>query len=116
MNRVQLTLLAAKTLISHKRDWIKFDTALTKTEQETKPDATDAHMWDAVGAIRATGAKKEVRKLAEKKLNAVAKTMPQFHAQNTWDKRNSAASFNDNYVTTHKDVMKLFNKAIEYAA
>lgn len=99
-------LVLAKEKINSPEKWIKGYVAQNANGNVVNPWENDATCFCSVGAIMCVTKNIEDRLEAYKILR---NSFPSIFNNYT------VASFNDSYATTHDDVMKVFDKAIEAA-
>lgn len=108
MNTKEL-LTKAKELISDPNKWTKESFARNKDNKPVEYLSPDATCFCAIGAIRKVGYSNE----------SFTKTLPaEIKLQREVQKNTifaEVASFNDFLLTTHEEVLHLFDKAIEAA-
>lgn len=105
--QTQLALLAAKTLISRKNDWIRDNLAMTKNSEVVKPEKLNACKWCAVGAIKAA----VPNKLQASATRALRHAAVDVLELNTSHPTNSLI-FEVNDYEDHKAVMRMYDVAI----
>ena len=100
-------LIKARTLISHKDNWIQQQYAEDKNGLVRAPRDPRACKFCAIGAIYAV-IDDEI-----KKQNAI-KALAQFADRWTSEYEDKiVVAFNDDEETTHEEVLEVYNKAIE---
>ena len=104
MNDVQLALLAAKLLISHKRDWLQEDYARDQAGHACDPQLAGACSWCAVGALEAVMPPGETPH------------KPLHYLQRVARERYATSPFSVNDRFGHRFVMKMYDEAIALAA
>lgn len=108
---VNLVLIRAREIISDEARWIKGYYAKKKDGVKTAASSPYATCWCAVGAIiKATSevAQKDFKRRLDIE-DAAATALDDIIIP----KFDSVANFNDHSSTTHKDVLEVFDRAIE---
>lgn len=98
------TLEAAKALIADPKCWIKGVIALNDDGEQVESDNLKAVCFCSLGALRAAAANRGINKA----LRTLYKHLPENY-------NGFLTGWNDHSSTTHEDVMKLFDKAIQDA-
>ena len=94
-------LMGAKNRLSKPEQWIKNTAAVNKHGQQVETNSKEACAWCMIGALHKTSGEYQAA------YNLLVKNLPAGFA--------TVSEFNDNPKTTHKDVIKVFNKTIRQA-
>jgi hypothetical protein len=96
-------LVLAKEKISKPENWTKSASARNKNGEDTYPTNSDAVCFCSIGAIQSVS-----KYTGDEAIDILRRVL----YPNNWY---GVAAFNDSHLTTHEDVMKAFDKAIEAA-
>ena len=110
-------LIQAKALISDKDHWTQRFFARNKERMPVSPAGKSACQWCAIGAIIRIRYNSKLEYLREAQAyNALTQSIKDLNldlgVSKDWD---LIGAFNDHADTTHEDIIKIFDKAIQLA-